>query len=162
MKKGCPHTLGQCLCALSLWSNYKKSLNQSLAPFSNFPHLKGTVPPHHAFSHANTRQRFVNWTTLFSSCCPMSDFSSTLSLPCNGYCQPKGALWVILNDFPRHRTFFQQNSFMSPFFYMYHSLESSLDHISSVWCKMKLMWEPLTNLPEMLLKFINLYCTTLL
>lgn len=85
---------------LSLWSNYKKSWKQSPAPFSNFPRPKGTVHPYRTSSNANARQRFVNWTTLFPTCCSHSDFSSTLSLPCNKYCQPKGTLGLILSDFP--------------------------------------------------------------
>lgn len=147
---------------LSLWSNYKKSWKQSPAPSSNFP------APKEQFIHIarpptpTPRQRFVNWTTLFPTCCSRNDFSSTLSLPCNKYCQPKGTLGLILNDFPRQLHILSAKTHLWAVFYMYCSLNSTLDHISSVYCKMKLMWEPLTNLQEMLQNLLQLYSDTVL
>lgn len=123
---------------------------------------KGTVHPYRTSSNANVRQRFVNWTTLFPTCCSHSDFSSTLLLPCNKYCRSKGALGLILNDFPRQFSILLAKTHLWASFYMYCSVKSTLDHISSVWCKIKLMWEPLTNLQEMLLKLLQLYCDTAL
>lgn len=139
---------------LSLLSNYKKELETEPSTFQQLSRSKGTVHPYRTSSNANARQRFVNWTTLFPTCCSHSDFSSTLSLPCNKYCQPKGALGLILNDFPRQLHILSAKNHLWAGFYMYCSLKSTLDHISSVWCKMKLMWEPLTNLQEMLLKVL--------
>lgn len=147
---------------LSLWLKDKKSEKQKLAPFSNFLVPKGQFA--HIILALTLMQgkRFVNWTTLFPTWCSHSDFNSALLLPSNEYCQPKGALWLIRNDFPRQSHILVAKTHLWAGFYMYCSLKSSLDHISSVWWKMKLMWEPLTNLQEMILKFTKLYCIALL
>lgn len=114
---------------LSLWSNYKE-LETEPSTFQQLSCPKGPVHPYHTSSNANARQRFVNWTTLFPTCC--SDFSSTLSLPCNKYCQPKGTLGLILNDFPGQFHILLAKTHLWAGFYMCCSLKSTLDHISSV------------------------------